>query len=443
MHLHRHRVTTHIVGGGTAEGREGCRKLERDDVFETDAAAVAGEMQRPRAAVGEQRELGRVNALPRNHPAQRIVGIRLEHADHALGCLLDADAERIGAFLLEGLQSSVDIELHLAAEEVVGIEPSEDRIAIGDRRLGATAAETDGTRHRARTLRAERDLPRQRIDLDDHAGAGADRVEMQRRHVELEPIHDRLVLDARLPPRDDAHVERCAAHVRADEAIVADELPTYVAPRSRRSPRDHRLVQARMIDRGEATEGEQRLHAILEAVLLGDVLDALELLPAPRGCIRLDEHAVQTRLLADDGTHLVARVDEHLDLRLLRLLAHDLGDAALVGRVHMREEQADADGLDPVLEQCFCRCARLVLVERDDDVAELIDALGDTVRAPARHERIGMMVRHGMEAIGVGIVSQACRPRPMRIMSSVPLVVMRPRRRPVRDSSVLSMPVPE
>ncbi len=346
-----------------------------------------------------------MNALARDHAAERIVGVRLEHSDHALGRLLDADAERIGAFLLESLQRLRDIELHLAAEEIVGIEPAENRIAIGDRRLRTAAAKADGAWDRARALRTERDLSRQRIDLDDHAGAGADGVQMQRRHVELEPVHDRLVLDARLAPRDDPHVEGGATHVGTDETVIADELADVGrAEDAADRPRDHRLVQARMIDGGQAAEGEQRLHAILEAVLLGNVLDALELLAAARGRIGFDQHAVEPRLLAHDRAHLVARVDEHLGLRLLRLLAHDLGDAALVRRIHVREQQADADRLDLVLDERLGRRAGLVLVERDHDVAELVDPLGDAMRAPPRHQRIGMMMGDRVEPIGIGIV---------------------------------------
>jgi hypothetical protein len=54
-----------VVGGGAAEGGEGGGELEGEYVAETDAAAAAGKMQRSRAAIGEKRELGRVDALAR------------------------------------------------------------------------------------------------------------------------------------------------------------------------------------------------------------------------------------------------------------------------------------------------------------------------------------------------------------------------------------------
>ena len=195
-------------------------------------------------------------------------------------------------FSSKALARLLDLELDLAAEEVIRVEPAEDGVAIGDGRLGAAPVEADRAGIGTGTFRPERDLPGQRIDLQDHAGAGADRVEMQRRHVELEAVHQRLVLDPRLAARDDAHVEGRAAHVRADQRIVADELADIGRTQDAADRAgDHRLVQARMVDRGQAAEGEQRLHAIFEAVFLRDILDALELLAAARGGIGLDQHA--------------------------------------------------------------------------------------------------------------------------------------------------------
>ena len=196
------------------------------------------------------------------------------------------------------------------------------------------------------------DLLGQRVDLEDHAGAGADRIEMQRRHVELEAVHQRLVLDPRLAAGDDAHVEGGAAHVRADQRVIADQLADIgrtedAADRAG----DHGFMQARMVDRGQAAEGEQRLHAIFEAVFLRDVLDALELLAAARGGIGLDQHRVQPRLLADDRAHLMAGVDADIGAGLSDLLAADLGDALLVHRIDVREDRHDADPLDLVGDQ--------------------------------------------------------------------------------------------
>ena len=66
---------------------------------------AAGKMQRARAAIGEQREFRRMDALARDDAAQRVVGVGLQHVDHAFGRLLDPDAEHVGAFFLESLRA--------------------------------------------------------------------------------------------------------------------------------------------------------------------------------------------------------------------------------------------------------------------------------------------------------------------------------------------------
>ena len=223
-------------------------------------------------------------------------------------------------FSLKTARRLLDIELDLAAEEIVGIEPAKNGVAIGDRRLGAAAVEADRAGIGAGAFRPEADLLGQRIDLQDHAGAGADRVEMQRRHVELEAVHERLVLDPRLAAGDHPHVKARAAHVGADQRVIADQLADIGrAQNAADRAGDHGLVQARMVDRGQSAEGEQRLHAVSEAIFLRDVLDALKLLAAARRGIGLDQHAVQPRLLADDRPHLVAGVDRDVGAGLFDL----------------------------------------------------------------------------------------------------------------------------
>ena len=89
---------------------------------------------------------------------------------------------------------------------------------------------------------------------------------------------------------------------------------------------------------------------------------------------------------------------------LLDLLAADLGDALLVHRIDVREDRHDADRFDLVGDQLFGGGRDLMLVERQHDVAELVDALGDAMGAAARHQRIGMMMGHRMQPVGIGIV---------------------------------------
>ena len=69
-------------------------------------------------------------------------------------------------------------------EEFIGLDVSMKETSVSIRR--------DGRRIwrgiRARTLRPEADLPCQRIDFQDHAGASTNGVQVQRRDVQLEAV---------------------------------------------------------------------------------------------------------------------------------------------------------------------------------------------------------------------------------------------------------------
>ena len=289
--LRRDRMTAHVIRRGAAEGREGGGELEGDDVLEADAAAASRQMQWPRAAIGQQRILRGMNTLAGDHPAQRLIGVLLQHVDHAFSGFLKSHAQHIGAFFLEDAGGLLDVEDHLAAKKVMRIETAEDGIAIGNRRLHAATVEADGAWIGTGTLGSEAHLPGQRIDLDDHAGASPDGVEMQGRHIEFETVHDRFVLDAGGPLGDHPHVETRATHVGTDQRVIANEFANIGgAEDAADRAGDHRLVQARMMDRGQAAKRQQRLHAIFESVFLRGVLDALQLLAAARRGIGLDQH---------------------------------------------------------------------------------------------------------------------------------------------------------
>ena len=73
-------------------------------------------------------------------------------------------------------------------------------------------------------------------------------------------------------------------------------------------------------------------------------------------------------------------------------------------RIDVGEDRHDADRVDLVGDQLLGGRHDLMLVERQDDVAELVDALGDAMGAAARHQRIGMVMGHGMQPVGIGIV---------------------------------------
>src|SRR5262249_28463859 len=93
------------------------------------------------------------------------------------------EPKRIGDPLLDAAPRAVGIELHLAAEEIVGIKPPEHHVGVGDGRLGAAAAIADRTRIGARALRPDLERP-DIVDPPHRAAAAAalDHIDHRQHH---------------------------------------------------------------------------------------------------------------------------------------------------------------------------------------------------------------------------------------------------------------------
>ena len=136
--------------------------------------------------------------------------------------------------------SSCDV----AAEEVVGVDAAEDDVEVGDRdRLEAALRPADAD-PRAGRVGAELGPVRVRVDADERAGPGADRVDPDQRHVEHEAGDVRGRGDLEAPVGDQRDVERGAADVGAED--VRELHPLAPAPgRRRRRRSDRRRASSR------------------------------------------------------------------------------------------------------------------------------------------------------------------------------------------------------
>ena len=84
------------------------------------------------ATEGHEDEVPRVvSALHRNPPQRADHGVVGDLHD-AEGHLDHVQAERVGAPLLDGMPGRRLVKPHLAAEEVIRIEPAEDEVRVGD-----------------------------------------------------------------------------------------------------------------------------------------------------------------------------------------------------------------------------------------------------------------------------------------------------------------------
>ena len=91
-------------------------------------------VQRPGAAVGDERELARVVAALDGDEPQRTGHVLVDDREDPLGGLLDrGEAHRVGD-RLHGRPRRLDVELHLAAEQPRR-QVAEDDVRVGDGRL--------------------------------------------------------------------------------------------------------------------------------------------------------------------------------------------------------------------------------------------------------------------------------------------------------------------
>ena len=137
-------------------------------------------VQRPGAAVGDEREVARVvTALHRDEP-QRAGHVLVDDGDDPLGRLLDAvEAHRVGD-LLHRRPRGGDVERHLAAEQARRQVPSTTlaSVTVGSSPPLPYAAGPGSAPGR---LRADAKRLRQLRHVRDRPAAGADRVHVDRR----------------------------------------------------------------------------------------------------------------------------------------------------------------------------------------------------------------------------------------------------------------------
>ena len=115
-------------------------------------------VERARAAVGDEREVARVVAALDGDEPQRARHVLVHDREDALGRLLDgAEPHRVGD-RLHGRAGRVDVERHLAAEQLRREVPEHD-VRVGDRRQLAAPAVGGGPGRGARPTRGRREAP--------------------------------------------------------------------------------------------------------------------------------------------------------------------------------------------------------------------------------------------------------------------------------------------
>ena len=322
-----------------------------------------GAVQRPGTAEGDQREVARVEPLLHRLGADGIRHVGIDDGEHPFGGLVPVDAERL-CEAGERRIGPLGRERHLAAEEVVRVQPAEHEVGVGHRRRLAAPAVAGGAGLGARALRPYLEGAA-RVDARDAAAARTDGRDVDHRHqhrVAADPGVARGGLAVAAVDHD-ADVGAGAAHVEGDEAppLRMRRRPgaaQHAGGRPRHEGDDRHVRHHRR--RRDAAVGAHDVEVAGDPGLLQPALEAAHVI---------------AHLGADEGVH--RRRGEALELAELRrhtgrggdeglrpFLQHDGARALLVAGVDVGEEEADGDRLHALLAQRPRSLAHALLVQR-------------------------------------------------------------------------------
>ena len=352
----------------------------------TDLRRDLGREERAAAALGDEHEFARIEALAHRRLLDRIDhGVHEDAVDAHRG-VLDRCAELLREMLVDGGARTILAQLHLAAQEELGPQPAEHDHRIGRGRLRAAAVVCDRARIGTGRARADAEDPAG-VDVRDRAAAGADRVDVDHRdHRLIRPdLGVQQVLHAQLAVLREADVGGRPADVERDHVGLTG-LPARpdasddAGDRARHEQVDRLLhgTRGRRDARGRRHQVDARpdLHLAQGRVEAADVVGDLGT------DVGVQADGREALVLAVLRNHLARDREE----RLRELLAHDRRDALLMLGIEEREQQADGDRFDLLLLQPAHLGAHLVVVERDEDVAVLVDALVDCEPVAPPHD---------------------------------------------------------
>ena len=225
------------VGEQQAERGEDPGVGRNDHLRDAERAGERGGVQAAGTAEGEQREAAGVVAA--------LEGDHLDRAGHVLVGDLDDRRGQLHRLHAETRRKPIDrldrearVESHAPAEEVLGVEATEQEVRVRHRHLAAAAAVADRAGLRPGAARADA-KEAACVHPGDRAAAGADRLHVDERHRRRQPPLDlELGRVALLAAGDDAHVGARAAHVEREHVLLAQRSGEALA-------RDHAAGRAR------------------------------------------------------------------------------------------------------------------------------------------------------------------------------------------------------
>lgn len=257
-----------------------------------------------------------------------------------------------------------------------GAQSAEGDVGVAVRRLRAAGVVAGRPGGGARGLGTVAQRPRL-VEPGERAAAGADRQDLNAREDDRVAVLDRPLLgDAQLAVVDETDVGARPAHVEPDGVGVAG-LDGEVSRRDGtggdargREPDREAVDHPR---RHRSATGVQEEQVTVVAVGGEFVAQPVDVSGDQRREHGVGSGRVEAFVLEDLGQDLGRRAQVHPR----QLLGEDLAHPSLVSRVGVGVDEAHGDGLDLALLEEPGDLAGLDLVERLDDLARIVDPLGD------------------------------------------------------------------
>ena len=376
------------VGDEIADGAEQAGRRRHEDRERPHQLGDGVCVERPGAAVGDEREVARVVAALDGDEAQRARHVLVHDREDSLrGLLGRREAHRVGDRLHRGARR-LDVERHLAAEQLRRQVPEHD-VRVGHRRQLAAPAVGGRAGGGARRLRPDAQRLRQLGHVGDRAATRADRVDVDGRDADAEVRDRRLAPDRRLPVLAERDVGGRPSHVEREDVLEAglggdEEGAGDTAGR----PGEHRVdrVPCRLAGRHQPGVRAEDVHVRLRPDRLELGLEAIHVVGDLRPHVGVHAGRQRPLVLPELGQHLGA--ERHREARVEAL--DDGADLLLVGWVHVGVDECDGERLDARLDEVADDLLDLRLVDRDDDRTAGVQALDCLTRVGERRRRIGL-----------------------------------------------------
>ena len=402
----RHQATVrdaflvHHVGGHEAHGAVDRGGRRDHHLLDAELGREPAGMHRAGAAEGEQGVAPRIVSALDGGVADQVAHLGVDDAVDGAGRLGDAHAQGPGHLLRHRPARGVHVEGDLAAEEVLGVQVSQDQAGIGHRGFGAAAVVAHRTGVGAGAARADLQEAGPLLEPGDAAASRANGLHPDLGRQQPVAQEDGLVVPLHGAAADNADLEGGAPHVRRHDVVDAAQAAHVVAGgdpgRGTRLDGSHGLAH-RVVDAQDAAVGlhDQRLPP--QAPVPQQRAQLVQVGADPGADIGVEDRCRGALVLSLEGSRLAGKGHEQVGMPPSQQLADD-PFMAVVGD---GPQERDRHRLDAAFHELFDGALGFRLVQVHERIALEIHAFVDLGNEGLGNE--GLRLREGGHVVCFGL----------------------------------------